>query len=104
MSDVEPSAGLKDETGTEPCRVIRVKFRRTARVTPLTDQVRRSMAVLWNDMVKVHKRIRRGHWEWPSQGAFDAHFLRRKARYPGLPSACIQQGVRKFFGNLKTTR
>ena len=104
MSDVEPSAGVKDETVAEPCRVMRVKFRRTAHLTPLTNQVRRSMAVLWNDMVKLHKRIRRGHWKWPSQAAFDAHFLKRKGRYPGLPSACIQQAVRKFFGNLKTTR
>ena len=104
MSEPKTSAGIKDETVAEPCRVIRVKFQRTARVTPLTDQVRRSMAMLWNDMVKLHKRIRCAHWKWPSQGAFDGHFLKRKAHYPGLPSACIQQAVRKFFGNLKTTR
>ncbi len=32
------------------------------------------------------------------------HFVQRKARYRGLPTACIQQAVRKFFGNLRTTR
>ena len=63
------------------------------------------MAALWNDMVRLHKRVRRAHWKWPPQGAFDKHFsYRHKARYPGLPTACIQQAVRKFFGNLKTTR
>ncbi len=63
------------------------------------------MAMLWNDMVRLHKRIRLALWKWPSQGAFTKHFSNtRKARYPGLPAACIQQAVRKFFGNLKTTR
>ncbi len=62
------------------------------------------MARLWNDMVRTHKRIRRSRWKWPTLAAYDAHFLRRKERYAGLPSACIQQAVRKFFGNLQTTR
>ena len=88
----------------QPCRVIRVKFQRTARLTSYTDQARRSMATLWNDMVRLHKRIRRARWPWPAQTRFDAHFVRRKAHYPGLPTACIQQAVRKFFGNLATTR
>ena len=88
-----------------PCRVLRVKFQRTARVRRVTDQARRSMATLWNDMVRLHKRIRRAHWKWPTQAAFDKHFsYRHKLRYPGLPTACLQQAVRKFFGNLKTTR
>ena len=95
---------MEDETVSSPCRVIRVKFQRTKRLTPLTDQSRRSMAVLWNDMVSLHKRIRQAHWTWPTQAKFDAHFLKRKARYLGLPTACIQQAVRKFFGNLQTTR
>jgi putative transposase len=87
-----------------PCRVLRVKFQRTLRVRRATDQARRSMAALWNAMVRLHKRIRRAHWKWPPQAAFDKHFLRHKSRYPGLPTACLQQAVRKFFGNLKTTR
>ena len=62
------------------------------------------MAILWNDMVRLHKRIRKSRWKWSSQKAFDAHFVRRKDRYAGLPSACVQQAVRKFFGNIKTTR
>jgi putative transposase len=87
-----------------PCRVLRVKFQRTVRVRRATDQARRSMAALWNAMVRLHKRIRRAHWKWPQPAAFDKHFLRHKSRYPGLPTACLQQAVRKFFGNLKTTR
>jgi putative transposase len=85
-------------------RVIRIKFQRTARLTRQTDQSRRSMAILWNDMVRLHKRIRRARWKWPARKNFDKHFVRHKARYPSLPSACIQQAVRKFFGNLSTPR
>ena len=93
-----------EEAPQSGCRVLRVRFRRTARVTVNTDRARRAMATLWNDMVRLHKRIRRAHWPWPSAATFDRHCLRRKARYAGLPSACIQQAVRKFFGNLRTTR
>jgi putative transposase len=90
---------------TPTCRVLRVKFQRTARLRRPADQARRSMAALWNDLVRLHKRVRRSRWKWPSQSAFDKHFSQtRKARYPGLPTACIQQAVRKFFGHLKTTR
>jgi putative transposase len=94
----------EDEQGAVPYRVLRVKFRRTARRSAQTDPVRRSMAALWNDMVKVHQRIRRSRGTWPTQAEFDRHFLKHKARYPGLPTGCIQQAVRKFFGNLRTTR
>jgi putative transposase len=92
------------ETSSGSCRVMRVRFQRTPGITRTSDQMRRSMATLWNDMVRVHKRVRKTRWKWPKQAAFDAHFIRRKARYAGLPSACIQQAVRKFYGNLKTTR
>ena len=94
-ADQEPSCS---------CRVMRVRFHRTPAIMRTSDQMRRSMATLWNDMVRLHKRIRKSRWKWPSQKAFDAHFVRRKDRYVGLPSACVQQAVRKFFGNIKTTR
>ena len=93
-----------DQENTSSCRVLRVRFHRTPAITRTSDQMRRSMATLWNDMVRVHKRIRKSRWKWPSAKAYDAHFVRRKDRYAGLPSACVQQAVRKFFGNLKTTR
>ena len=86
------------------CRVMRVRFQRTPAITRTSDPMRRSMAALWNDMVRVHRRIRKSYWKWPSQKAFDALFVRRKNRYVGLPSACVQQAVRKFFGNIKTTQ
>lgn len=35
------------------------------------------MARLHNDMTRLHHRIRRSGWPWPTQTAFDAHFLRR---------------------------
>jgi putative transposase len=99
MSDMDADQGT-----SLSCRVMRVRFHRTAGITRTSDRMRRSMAVLWNDMVRVHLRIRRSHWKWPRQKAFDAHFIRRKERYGGLPSACVQQAVRKFFGNIKTTQ
>ena len=86
------------------CRVLRVRFHRTPAIRRTCDRMRRSMATLWNDMVRLHQRIRKSRWKWPSQKAFDAHFVRRKDRYAGLPSACVQQAVRKFFGNIQTTR
>ncbi len=86
------------------CRVIRIRFHRTAAIKRTCDHERGSMARLWNDMVRTHKRIRRSRWKWPTLAAYDAHFLRRKERYAGLPCACIQQAVRKCFGNLQTTR
>ena len=82
-----------DQEPTCSCRVMRVRFHRTPAITHTSDQMRRSMAVLWNDMVRLHKRIHKSRWKWPSQKAFD-----------GLPCACVQQAVRKFFGNIKTTR
>jgi|GEM_PF-3761150 len=93
-----------DQETTCSCRVMRVRFHRTPAITHTSDPMRRSMAVLWNDMVRVHQRIRKWHGKWPRQKAFDAHFVRRKDRYAGLPSACVQQAVRKFFGNIKTTQ
>ena len=81
----------EDDSLTVPCCVVRVKFKRAKRLTRFTDQVRRSMVALWNDMVSLHKRIRCAHWKWPAQGRLDAHFVNHKARYPGLPTACIQQ-------------
>jgi hypothetical protein len=99
MSDTHADQGT-----ISTCRVMRVRFHRTAAILRTSDPMRRAMAVLWNDMVRVHQRIRRSRWKWPTQKAFDAHFVRRKDRYAGLPSACVQQAVRKFFGNIKTTQ
>jgi len=93
-----------DQGATFSCRVMRVRFHRTPAILRTSDRMRRSMAVLWNDMVRVHQRIRRSRWKWPTQKAFDAHFVRHKDRYIGLPSASVQQAVRKFFGNIKTTQ
>jgi putative transposase len=55
-------------------------------------------------MVRLHAYIRKRRWKWPSKAAFDKHFLKHKDRYVGISSASIQQAVRKFFGNLATTR
>ena len=99
-----PAEETAQETSSSSCRVMRVRFQCTPGITCTSDPMRRSMATLWNDMVGVHKRIRKTRWKWPKQAAFDAHFIRRKTRYAGLPSACIQQAVRKFYGNLKTTQ
>lgn len=99
-----PELDTDQGTSSSSCRVMRVRFHRTPGILRTSDPMRRSMAVLWNDMVRVHQRIRKSRWKWPTQKAFDAHFVRRKERYVGLPSACVQQAVRKFFGNIKTTQ
>ena len=101
MCDSPAQNELKE---TKNCRVLRVRFQRTRRMTERTDPPRRAMAHLHNDMVRLHKRIRRAHGRWPTGAEFDAHFLKRKHRYVGLSTGCIQQAVRKFFGNLATTR
>ena len=80
---------LDTDQRTSLCRVMRVRFHRTSGMLRTSDPMRRSMAVLWNDRVHVHQRIRKSRGKWPTQKAFDAHFVRRKERYVGLPSACV---------------
>lgn len=67
--------------------------------TPLQTELRRESARLWNDMVRLHKFIRKRHWKWPFKGDFEKHF---KGKY-ALHSQTIQALIKKFFANIETT-
>jgi hypothetical protein len=54
-----PAEETAQETSSSSCRVMRVRFQRTPGITRTSDPMRRSMATLWNDMVGVHKRVRK---------------------------------------------
>jgi putative transposase len=67
--------------------------------TPLQTELRRESARLWNDMVKLHKFIRKRRWAWPYSGNYEKHF---KGKY-NLHSQTIQALIKKFFANIETT-
>lgn len=67
--------------------------------TPLQTELRRESARLWNDMVKLHKFIRKRRWKWPFSGNFEKHF---KGKYQ-LHSQTVQALIKKFFANIETT-
>ncbi|WP_083277885.1 RNA-guided endonuclease InsQ/TnpB family protein [Colwellia sp. PAMC 20917] len=67
--------------------------------TPLQTELRRESARLWNDMVKLHKFIRKRRWKWPFRGDFEKHF---KSKYR-LHSQTNQALIKKFFANIETT-
>ena len=67
--------------------------------TALQTNLRREAARLWNDMVRLHKFIRKRRWKWPFAGDFEKHF---KGKYK-LHSQTIQALIKKFFANIETT-
>lgn len=67
--------------------------------TTLQTELRAESARLWNDMVKLHKFIRKRRWSWPRSGNFEKHF---KGKYK-LHSQTIQALIKKFFANIETT-
>lgn len=67
--------------------------------TNLQTQLRIESARLWNDMVRLHKYIRKRRWIWPSTGQYEKHF---KGKY-SLHSQTVQALIKKFFANIETT-
>ena len=67
--------------------------------TSLQTQLREECARLWNDMVRLHKYIRKRQWTWPSAGQYEKHF---KGKY-SLHSQTTQALIKKFFANIETT-
>lgn len=61
---------------------------------------RMEAARCWNDMVKLHKYIRKRHWKWPSKNDLQKHF---KGKYQ-LHSQTVQALVDKFIANIETTQ
>ena len=57
-------------------------------------------ARLWNDVVKLHKYIRKRHWKWPNKGQLEKHF---KNKY-SLHSQTVQGLIAKFVACIDATR
>ncbi len=71
-----------------------------------TGETRKEAARLWNNLVKLHKYIRRrgaknpGIWLWPGCNDFEKHF---RGKYY-LHSQTVQAIIQKFFANIATIR
>ena len=63
-------------------------------------EARSEAARCWNDLVRIHKYIRKRHWEWPSESKLKSHC---KGRY-NLHSQTVQGLVEKFIANIDSTR
>jgi len=103
MADLATAVVELTETGGETCRVMRVKFQRTAKGAALTDQARRAMADLWNDMVRLHKRIRRAHASGRRRALSTSIFSNTKLATPVCPPPAFSKPSASFSAILKTT-
>lgn len=63
-------------------------------------KARSEAARCWNNMVRLHKYIRKRHWKWPTEKQLKAHC---KGRYD-LHSQTVQGLVEKFIANIDSTR
>src|ERR1700690_400198 len=61
---------------------------------------RKETARLWNNLVKIHKRIRRLYWKWPDHNRWCRW---AKGKYPGLNAQSVQQTILEFTEALKAT-
>ena len=78
-------------------RVIKIRLKHPDR---LQTEARQEAARCWNDMVKLHKYIRKRHWKWPSKNDLQKH---AKGRY-SLHSQTIQSLTDKFYASIDTIR
>lgn len=63
--------------------------------------LRSESAKVWNDVSKLHKYLRKRHWNWSSAFDFQKHFKKKGYK---LHSQTIQAIISKFFSNVDTTR
>ncbi|WP_252177064.1 transposase [Endozoicomonas sp. 4G] len=63
-------------------------------------QVRLEAARLWNDIVRLHRYIRKRHWKWPTESKMKAHV---KGKY-ALHSQTIQKLVEKLYDSIDSTQ
>lgn len=61
---------------------------------------RLAAASLWTRMVKIHTRIRRAKWKWPTKTAWERW---AKGRFPALSAQSVQQVVADFCDILSAT-
>jgi len=57
-------------------------------------------AALWTRMVRIHARIRRAKWKWPTRAAWERW---AKGRFPNLSAQSVQQVVADFCDVLSAT-
>ena len=75
-------------------RVVEVAWRPRSSVQWATFTASRlANAALWNAMVRLHARIRRLRWKWPSLSRWQAW---AKGKFPGLSAQSVQQTVKEF--------
>jgi len=61
---------------------------------------RLAAASLWSRMVRIHARIRRARWKWPTKAAWERW---AKGRFPALSAQSVQQVVADFCDALNAT-
>jgi putative transposase len=57
-------------------------------------------AALWNAMVRLHARIRRLRWKWPSLSRWQTW---AKGKFPAMSAQSVQQTVKEFCENIAAT-
>ena len=75
-------------------RVVEVAWRPRSSVQWATFTASRlANAALWNAMVRLHARIRRLQWKWPSLARWQAW---AKGKFPAMSAQSVQQTVTQF--------
>ena len=64
-------------------------------------QVRQETARFWNDLMTLHKFIRKRHWRWPNKSQLEKHY---KKKVYHIHSQTKQGLIAKFLSNVDTTR
>ena len=82
-------------------RVVEVAWRPRSSVQWATFKASRiANAALWNAMVRLHARIRRLRWKWPSLSRWQAW---AKGKFPAMSAQSVQQTVKEFCENIAGT-
>lgn len=83
-------------------RVVSIQFKpQSARQWRIHGAVRGECAHLWNRLVRLHKRIRRSRWKWPSKKQIEQW---AKGKFPGLHSQSVQQTIADFLDTVESAR
>ncbi len=82
-------------------RTVEIRFApQSARQWQTFGAARQECAHVWNDLVRVHARIRRLGWKWPSKSRFQSW---AKRRYPYLSAQTVQQIIAEFLEAVNAT-
>lgn len=76
-------------------RVVEIAFQpQSARQWRLHGAVRKEAARLWSRLVRLHARIRRSRWKWPTKAKLEKW---AKGKFPGLHSQSVQHVIDEFL-------